>query len=155
MPAGRKPKYTQKDREAVIARIAEGESLRAVCRDEGTPSVPQFLKWVSEDAALAEQYARAMEQRADAVFDELLEIADDGTNDWMERNGEDDEGWKLNGEHVQRSKLRVDARKWALARMSPKKYGDRQEIHNKHDLSDPIASMLGEIASNGSRVGKG
>ncbi len=155
MPAGRPRKYTKEDRDAVIARIAEGESLRAICRDEGTPSLRQFMQWVSDEPDLAQQYARAMEQRADAVFDELLDIADNATNDWMERNGDDNEGWQVNGEHIQRSKLRVDARKWARARMSPKKYGDRQEIHNKHDLSDPLTALLGEIAQSGSRVGKG
>ena len=108
------------------------------------PSAPHFLRWVAEDADLAEQYARAMEQRADAVFDDLIEIADDGTNDWMEKHGEDDEGYKLNGEHVQRSKLRVDARKWALARMNPKKYGDKLGLDHSGGLTVNIVDSFAD-----------
>lgn len=122
-----------KQRDEVLSRIAEGESLRSICADEGTPSKSTFLKWVSEDPELSDQYARAMEQRADSLFDEMFSIADDATNDWMEREGEDDEAYRLNGEHVQRSRLRIDTRKWALARMNPKKYGDKQEINSKVD----------------------
>ena len=56
-----------------------------------------------------------------ALF-EIFDISDDGTN---ERNGKDSEGFQLNGEAIQRSKLRVDTRKWALSKLVPKKYGDR------------------------------
>jgi hypothetical protein len=144
-----------KQREEVLSRIAEGESLRSICADEGTPSKSTFLKWVSEDAELSDQYARAMERRADSLFDEMFAIADDASNDWVEREGDDGEGYRLNGEHVQRSRLRIDTRKWALARMNPKKYGEKQEIHNKHDVADPLAALLTSIAGNGKRIGDG
>lgn len=78
-----------------------------------------------------EQYARAREMQADCLVDEILEISDDGTNDWMERRSEDEKGagvgtgWILNGEHVQRSRLRVDSRKWFASKVFPKKYGDK------------------------------
>lgn len=84
-----------------------------------------IFKELAENAAFAEQYARACEMRADAQLEELLEIADDGRNDWMQRHAGEDVGWAVNGEHIQRSRLRVDARKWAMAKMAPKKYGDR------------------------------
>jgi len=61
-----------------------------------------------------------------AMADELLEVADDGKNDWMERQGEDDQKlYVLNGEHVQRSRIRVDTRKWLLSKALPKVYGDK------------------------------
>jgi hypothetical protein len=61
------------------------------------------------------------------LADELLEIADDGTNDWMRRTGKDGEdlGWAINGEHIARSRLRVDTRKWLLSKCLPKIFGDR------------------------------
>lgn len=68
---------------------------------------------------------RACEVRADHVFDEIFDIADDGRNDWMEKRQGDETVWVENGEALRRSALRVDARKWALARMQPKKYGDK------------------------------
>jgi hypothetical protein len=78
-----------------------------------------------------EQYARARESQADYYAEEIIQISDDGTNDWMERRSEAekgagvDTGWVLNGEHVQRSRLRVDARKWYAGKLAPKKYGDK------------------------------
>jgi hypothetical protein len=79
------------------------------------------MRWLNEHEAFREQYARATEQRADLMAEEILEIADDGRNDYATtENGE-----TFNSEHVQRSRLRVDARKWLLAKMQPKKYGER------------------------------
>ena len=75
----------------------------------------------------AAQYARAREVQFLAIADELLEIADDGRNDWMQRTGNDG-GWDLNGEHIQRSRVRIDTRKWMLSKMLPKVYGDKTEV---------------------------
>ncbi len=56
------------------------------------------------------------------MADELLDIADDGTNDW----GIDSKGnEKPNIDHIKRSALRVDARKWYLAKLAPKRYGEK------------------------------
>ena len=80
---------------------------------------------------LAERYARARDIGVDAMADDMLEIADDGTNDWMDRNDPDNPGYVVNGEHVQRSRLRVESRKWYLAKLAPKKYGDKLEVGGK------------------------
>lgn len=122
---------TQEIAAQICERIMDGRSLRSVCRDEDMPARSTVHKWLAADSAFADQYARACDVRADDVFDEMFEIADDGSNDWMKRAGGEDDadgGWALNGEHVQRSKLRIDARKWALARMRPKKYGEKLEL---------------------------
>lgn len=72
------------------------------------------------------------------MADEILEISDDGSNDWMERLGKEGEpaGWQLNGEHVQRSRLRVDTRKWILSKLAPKRYGDK--LQHTGDGGGPI-----------------
>lgn len=142
--------YTPELVSLICGRIAEGESLRAVCRDPDMPVTSTVMLWISKYPEFTEQYAKAMEARADAMFDELLEIADDGTNDWMEKKNAEGEivGWTLNGEHVQRSKLRVDARKWALARMSPRKYGDAVNLKHSGDKENPLVMLLGEISGN-------
>src|SRR4051794_16693229 len=64
---------------------------------------------------------RARAAQADHFADEIIAIADDTSGDWIERDGE----LMVNHEHIQRSRLRVDARKWLMARMAPKKYGDK------------------------------
>lgn len=59
--------------------------------------------------------------------EEIIEIADDGSNDWMERNDKDNPGFVANGEHIQRSRLRSDNRKWLLSKLAARKYGDKLE----------------------------
>lgn len=117
--------YNEEIASLICGRMAEGESLRSICRDPAMPALSSVFLWVSKHPEFSEQYKLAMASRADAMFEEMFDIADDGSNDWMEINGKDGEaGWKLNGEHVQRSRLRLDTRKWALSKMMPKKYGD-------------------------------
>lgn len=95
------------------------------------PSHFAILKWLREKPEFASQYARATDARADAIFDEMFDIADDGTNDFRQRENRDGAIIEeLDYDHVQRSKLRIDTRKWALARMAPRKYGER--VVNEH-----------------------
>lgn len=124
----------------ICTRIADGESLRAICRDEDYPSLGSFLRWVAEDEILREQYARAMEMRADCLFEEMTDIADDASNDFMDKINQDGSiaGQVLNSEHVQRSRLRIETRKWVTGRMNPKKYGDNSKVTLSGDPKNPI-----------------
>ncbi len=75
-------------------------------------------------------YGRCSQNRSLAMrwADEALEIADDGSNDWMKRQGEDGEVHVIyDHEHIQRSRLRVDTRKWLLSKVLPKVYGDKPQ----------------------------
>ncbi len=154
---GRPTKFCPELADAICSRMIEGESLRAICRDDDMPSAGTVLRWVGEgereDAdpdkqIFRNQYARATEARADYFAEEMLDIADDGSNDWMERRDADGKkvGWQVNGENIQRSRLRVDARKWNAARMKPKKYGDRMAIAGDDDspLRINVKSWEGE-----------
>ncbi len=128
---GRPSSFTQQIADEICARLVDGESLRSICLTEGMPHISTVCRWLGSNEAFREQYARAREAQADTLFDEILDIADNASNDWMERKGEDGSaGWVLNGEHVQRSKLRIEARKWMAGKLRPKKYGERiaQEI---------------------------
>lgn len=74
----------------------------------------------------AAQYVRACDARALYLAEELVDIADDGTNDWITRQNSDGEDYEVpNNEHIQRSRLRVDTRKWLLSKLMPKVYGDK------------------------------
>jgi len=133
-------KYTEKMALLICERIANGESLKAICEDQNIPSRSTVFKWLAENKAFSDMYARAREEQADAIFDEIIEIADDGRNDWMERRGEEDAGWVTNGENIQRARLRIDARKWMAGKLRPKKYGDKLELEHggKIDLTPTI-----------------
>src|SRR5690606_27993836 len=106
--------------ERIIKGIAEdGESLRSVLQRHSMPSNETFYKWLEADENKSKQYARACEERADSIFEEILEIADENNADVSIS----DEGKVImNGDVVQRSRLKVDARKWVLSKMNPKKY---------------------------------
>src|SRR5690242_18619245 len=117
---GRPSLYTPEVTALICKRLMEGESLRAICRDEDMPSTTAVCEWLSIHKEFAEQYARAREVQADILADEILEISDDARNDWMERHAKDEAGWVVNGEHIQRSRLRVDSRKWYAGKLQPK-----------------------------------
>lgn len=136
--------YTSELAEAICLRLAEGESLRSICRDDVMPDKATVLRWIARHDAFRDQYVRAKEQGAEALAEEMFEIADDGSNDWMEQLDSEGEaiGYKLNGEHVQRSKLRIDTRKWYLSKILPKKYGDRIQQDVTVDVKDGLAEKM-------------
>ena len=122
---GRPSDYTKELADDICAQLAEGKSLRTVCLPDEMPSKTTIFNWMRTKDGFLDQYTRAKEESADAMFEETIDIADDGANDWMENNDPENAGYKFNGEHIQRSKLRVDTRKWMMSKMKPKKYGDR------------------------------
>jgi hypothetical protein len=85
------------------------------------------MLWVAKEGWLQEQYARAKELQTDYMVEEMLQIADDAQNDYMERLDADGNvaGYRTNGEAIQRSKLRLETRQWLMRKLHPKKYGDQ------------------------------
>lgn len=146
--------YTPALAKRICEELTTGRTLRDVCRDEGMPAESTVRLWALEDyKGFSAQYARAREIGYHAMADETLEIADDGKNDWMER--ESDGGgvaYQLNGEHVARSRLRLDTRKWLLSKALPKIYGDKTD--HTHNIGDGLGDLLASIASNGKRLGQ-
>ena len=145
---GRPSSYTLQLVDEICAKLAEGNSMRSVCREKDMPSMATVFRWLREKPEFQEQYARAKEESADALFDEIQDIADDGSNDWMERLDKEGEnnGWQLNGEHVQRSKLRVDTRKWMMAKMKPKKYGDKTILAGDKDNPVQVRTITADMS---------
>lgn len=137
---GRPTDYTTEIGDAICERLMNGESLRTICEPQDMPNRSTVFRWLAkanhENAEqtfidFRDQYARSREEQADAIFDECLDIADNATNDYMAT--QDDEGgvgYKLNGEHIQRSRLRVDTRKWMAGKLRPKKYGDKLDLNH-------------------------
>lgn len=99
---------------------------------EGMPSVRTVLRWLREDKdGFCAQYARAKEEQADMMIEEMIDISDDGTNDLMTIEKGDMSYEIENKEVTNRSKLRVDTRKWIASKLKPKKYGDKLEHTGK------------------------
>lgn len=124
--------YSEETVDIICERIANGESLKAICEDEGMPDKATVFRWLAVNEALRDKYALAREAQADALFDDILTIADDGQNDWMERKNGDGENirWMENGEALRRSQLRIDARKWMAGKLRPKRYGEKIDVEH-------------------------
>ena len=135
MAGGRPSLYSPELSDEICSQISMGKSLRTICQSESMPCIATIFSWLRTNKEFLDSYEKAKEEQADAMVEEMLDIADDGTNDWMEQknaNG-DNIGYKINGEHVQRSRLRLDTRKWIASKLKAKKYGDKiqQEVTGK------------------------
>lgn len=133
--AGAKPKakwgrvstFSQKIADKIVDLIAGGKTLTEACKSPGMPNRRTVQRWCHQFPEFDRQYQRSQELLADALFDEIKAIADDGTGDvTIDAKGRQRVDW----ENVNRSKLRVETRKWLAAQLNPRKYGDklRQEI---------------------------
>jgi hypothetical protein len=131
---------------AICKRISEGEGLRAICRTEGFPNPGTVYRWLLEAVdpnandglkLFSDQYTRAREHQAEVYADEIIEISDNSTNDTQL----DDEGNEItNFDNIQRSRLRVDSRKWLAGKLRPKKYGD--SMTHKGDIEQPMTQKV-------------
>ena len=101
---GRPTKYGKAITGKICTRLAEGESLRSICNDDGIPVMSTVMLWLTKHEDFSEQYTRARTAQAQVHADEITYIAD-------------------HEENIDRARIRIDARKWAAARMEPKKYG--------------------------------
>ena len=133
-PMGRPSDYTDEMADAICERICDGESLRSIGRDESMPHISTILRMIDRHVHFREQYTRAMAVRAETMAEEILEIADNGTNDTYQ----DGEGnTRTDYDVIARSRLRVDSRKWLASKLLAKKYGDKvtQEINHSGSIS--------------------
>lgn len=121
-----KDKLTAIGIEAICDRIAQCEPLHKIAEVAGV-SKGTLIVWLAD---FPDQYARAREAQADRFAEEILEIADDGSNDTYQT----DNGEQVNHDVIARSKLRVDARKWLASKMAPKKYGEKIAVGGADDL---------------------
>lgn len=133
---GRPTKYTSKLCKEICSRIADGESVRRIVKDDNMPKSSTIFRWLLDERykEFWEQYEKSRNIQAENMFEELLDIADDGTNDWLKNKN----GLMLNKEVVLRSRLRVDTRKWYLSKVLPKKFGEKLDLTSLGDKIIPI-----------------
>lgn len=123
----RPTKYTEELATEICTEIATTtDSLRTICNRLDI-SVATVLNWLKDEAnpSFLAQYARAKEEQAELLVEQILEIADYTEKDTIYTES----GEKADKEWINRSRLRVDARKWLASKLLPKKYGDRTDIN--------------------------
>lgn len=127
MPGGRPTIYTDELIESICERVANGESMRKICRDEHMPVLTTIFRWIRENPEFKQQYDAATDMRADAYAEDMQDIAD--TPPALTADGKIDAG------DVAHMRLRIDTRKWIASKLKPKKYGDKIEQEIKGDMS--------------------
>ena len=120
----------------ILTELASGKPLRTVLQEDGMPAPETFFMWLGTDELKTKRYRIACEARADLIFEDMLDIADNESQDMLST----ERGEAGNMVKVQRDKLRIDTRKWQLARLAPKKYGDSVKLTG--DADNPIQSKL-------------
>lgn len=149
-PKGRPSKFTQELADEIVHRISTGEPLRQICRDPHMPGWRTIYDWQDADKAFSARIAHARELGEEAIAQECLDIADDAQNDWMEKHGRDgNEFYVINGEHVQRSKLRIETRLKLLAKWNPRKWGEKVDLNHGVQPDNPLMSVIQRVAGTG------
>lgn len=143
---GRPSIYSEELANQICTRIALGESVRKICSTDDTPNEETIYRWVLNNEDFSKKYRLAREMQQERHLDELLEIADDPPP--LTAMGATDSG------AIQHARLRIDTRKWAMARLSPKKYGEKLDMSHGVQADNSLASLIRRISGTGLPVVK-
>jgi hypothetical protein len=133
-PLGRPSSFTQEIADEICARLAKGEPLASICRDEHMPAVRTISGWKDQSEAFKADFARAREEGFDKIAADCLDIADETAFDTIQ--GEN--GDRANTEWISRSKLRIETRLKLLAKWDPKRYGDKVDVNHGGQDGNPL-----------------
>jgi hypothetical protein len=128
----------------ILAAIATTpKSLNSICAENDRfPTAKTFYQWMECDDALSERYARAKKAQLQVLADQIVDLSD---NDRIcEKITIKADGTRevVIIDQVERTKLQIDSRKWLLAKLNPKKYGDRLEVQQ---TGDPLGDLISEF----------
>ena len=151
---GRPSSFSQQIADIICIRISEGESLKSITLDEEMPDRATVYRWLAANSVFCDMYARAREDQADTLADEIMAIADEtpDLNPILDQHGALIE-IQLHSAYLQWQKQRIDARKWTAMKLKPKKYGDRVAVEGVEDgaaikTEDASSSRLFELIRN-------
>jgi hypothetical protein len=143
---GRPSLFSPELADLICERLADGESLRAICAEAEMPAKSTVFKWLCENRDFSDQYARARETQADSLFDDILTIADTPVIGEKTKILPDGKVEVSTGDMIEHRRLRVDARKWMAGKLAPKKYGEKitQEVTGANGAPlVPIINLTG------------
>lgn len=148
--ASRGREYSAALANIICEQIMLKRSLTSICSDPRMPNMKTVCRWLADPrlADFREQYYYARRVAAELFVDEIFEIADDSSNDWKPRYSDDGEliDYVPDNEAIQRSRVRIDTRKWYAARMVPRIYGDKVDVNL--DATGDLAELLKKASNN-------
>jgi hypothetical protein len=119
---GRPSDYTQELADLICERIAtHGVGLKKLCEMyDDMPEKITIRRWCLKYPQFRSQYAQAKALQIEALVDEIIDIADDASQDtFISEHGKQ----VCNNEFIARSRVRIDTRKWLASKLAPKLYG--------------------------------
>lgn len=125
--------FTQELADRICERLANGESLTSICDEQNMPSAGTVFYWRRNNPKFEADYLAAREMQAEKFFEEMLDIIDDGRNDWIERESRAGTYIALNKEAIARSRARVDTRFRMMESMSARYSKKIQVDHSSSD----------------------
>lgn len=140
---GRPHVYSEKLADELCEWLSNGKPLTQWCKLPGKPNYSTIMKWLWRDSDYREEfnskYARAREMQSEFMADEIIEIADDDSGDYIQKVDKKGRVFEaIDHENIQRSRLKVDARKWIMSKMRPKKYGDSTSLKLSGEDDGPL-----------------
>jgi hypothetical protein len=119
----------------LLDRLAQGETLVAICADQTMPTRQSLFQKLYKDENARELYYAAREMQMEAMAEEILELSDNAENDWST----DDRGRRVaNNDVLQRARLKVDTRKFIMAKMAPRRFGEKNFTEVSGDPNKPL-----------------
>jgi hypothetical protein len=132
---GRPSKYSEALADRIVDYLMEGASMVKICDLPDMPHRRTVLRWMESESDFATKCARAREMQADLMDDKISDLIDNVTP-----------------ESAPADRVKLAALQWRASKLAPKKYGDRVDAKVEHSVSDPLATLMERIATNGRRV---
>jgi len=129
----------------ILSEIEEGASLRSVLNKQDMPNRNTFFEWLNKDENLANQYARATDIRTEIKFESIEQ-------DYLEEPQRDALTGKIDTGWVQLQRLKIDAKKWELSKLKPKKYGDKIQTEHSGEITTNVISLGNGIKPNETNI---
>jgi len=139
--------YTEDIANEILGRLAEGETLTSICADKHLPTTWAVMDWVRTDKeGFQKRYEEARKHFFIRLADESLDIADDNSRDWKTIHRRGGDITVPDTEVVNRSKLRVEQRRWILSKVLPKEFGDYQQDDKATELAAGVMEIIKLVA---------
>jgi len=159
---GRPTEFTQELADEICERISAGETLIDICQDDHIPGRSSIFRWMNANKEFRDAYTQARIDQAQHWADEIVKISDDGRRDVIidEETGQE----RVNHDHIQRSRLRVDTRKFLMAKIAPRLYGEKstveltgkdggaiqtEDVGDGRDIARRVAMLLAKAVHTG------
>lgn len=134
--------------DAIVERLAAGEPMAAICREEGMPAARTVRDWIAQKPEVSAAIAHAREDGEDWLAAECLLIADtpqEGVEEKLELvKGADGQMHlvvteRKRGDMLGHRRLQIETRLKLLAKWNPKKYGEKVEVGGHLTLEQLVA----------------